>query len=212
MAKKVLFGKAKYAVRGEAFFPSLDVPDTYSKLTCRVVAPTEIVTPILKKAYAEGKALFPELDAWSKPANRKQIAPVPWKPAVDKDGEEIEGMTLVNINRPGTTSKGVEASIKVIDAKTGEPIENKAIYGGSEVSVGFSVKAWFSPTAGGFGVSLNLELVVVHKAHYGSSHNVEDYGIELDAEPGDDEPDYVGDEYEGMGDTSDNMPDDDIPF
>jgi hypothetical protein len=204
------FSKSRFSFTGEALWPALAKADKFGKLKCNVVVGEDALTK-LKAAYKAGADLFPEIDDWAKPGNRKKKAPPFWKPLEDKDGEVVEGKFVVTIAKNAETKAGKPQTVKVLDEKTHRPIEDKDISSGSLVTVGCSPKAWFSATAGGFGVSLNLELVIVHEAVYYSGADValSEYGIDWEEDTSDEMASFESDADAGADD--DDM-DDDIPF
>lgn len=205
---KVMYYKTKGSTpRGEALFPSLVEPNEYGSLSIFVIVDED--SPKFQKVKAlhkEASKEFGRLEQWKKEANRTKIDPQrPWTPALDADGNEIPGKVKIKASCKPLTAAGKKRVVKVVDANTGAPLENPDIGNGSIVQVGFTPKVYFAPQ-GGFGVSFSLDMVLVHKAEYGGSGKMSDYGFGDDDEEGEGGYGFDGDD-ESTGDD-----DDDIPF
>ena len=206
---KVMYYKSKGSTpRGEALFPSLVEPNEYGTLSIYVIVDEDSLKfQKVKALHAQASKEFNQLEQWKKEANRKKIDPQrPWTPALDADGNEIPGKVKIKASCKPETAAGKKRIVKVMDAQTGAPLENPDIGNGSIVQVGFTPKVYFAPQ-GGFGVSFSLDMVLVHKAEYGGSGKMSDYGF------GDDDEDE-GNGYsfdDDGGDTAEDD-DDDIPF
>ena len=205
---KVMYYKSKGSTpRGEALFPSLVEPNEYGSLSIYVIVDEDSLKfQKVKALHAQASKEFNQLEQWKKEANRKKIDPQrPWTPALDADGNEIPGKVKIKASCKPETAAGKKRIVKVMDAQTGAPLENPDIGNGSIVQVGFTPKVYFAPQ-GGFGVSFSLDMVLVHKAEYGGSGKMSDYGF-----GDDDEDEDNGYSFNDDGESAEDD-DDEIPF
>jgi hypothetical protein len=174
LTKKFRVGK------GTARYPAIATPDTKFKeegeYTCDMILPDEASLARVKKAYAAAKAEWANLVG----AKGKKVADVPWD-------EQDDGTFRVRLRRLATTKKGTKTRVKVVDP-SGIPLTGEdAEFGhGSIIDVGFSARAWHTPTLG-YGVSFMPDVVVLYEARFEGGGNLDEYGFDLDGEEADGE-------------------------
>lgn len=166
--------------KGTARYPAISKPDTKFKdegeYACDMILPDEASLARVKKAYAAAKAEWPNIVG----AKGKKVADVPWS-------ELEDGTFRVRLRRSATTKKGTKTRVKVVDPN-GIPLSGEdAEFGhGSIVDVGFSVRAWNTPTLG-YGVSFMPDVVVLYEARFDGGCGLDEYGFDVDGEEADGE-------------------------
>lgn len=192
--------------KGIAIFPWLNTPDTKFKDEGEFRVKLRLEGQAAEDFCAHVDALFDKaidevakakgLDAAKK--KKLKLADKPYKQAVDKEGNDIEGAYEFTFKAKASfknkSGQIVKRTVPMFDAK-GTKV-NEVVYGGSILKVRYDAQAFFSP-AFGSGVSMRLEAVQIIELKTGGSAggNADSFGFA-------EEEGYTGQADKGTGGTS----------